>query len=146
MRVCVFVCVCVCVRACVCVCVERLCVRACRTAVRALVARRGPSVFIARRADGPRVRAALVLAIGRFACVHAGVTWTSRTSPYAPWAARWGHTTLVDAAGAIYVIGGYGSTCLMDVWASTDGGAHRSQSRALDGAPATCLLVHPRHP
>jgi hypothetical protein len=29
---------------------------------------------------------------------------------------------VVDAAGAIYVIGGFGSTYLHDVWASTDGG------------------------
>ncbi len=66
------------------------------------------------------------LAIGRFACVHAGATWTSRTTS-APWAARYFHTSVVDAAGAIYVIGGVGSTSYQDVWASTDGGAHRSQ-------------------
>jgi hypothetical protein len=31
---------------------------------------------------------------------------------------------VIDAAGAIYVIGGYGSfTSFNDVWASTDGGA-----------------------
>jgi hypothetical protein len=43
----------------------------------------------------------------------------------APWAARFGHTTVIDAvSGAIYVIGGlYGSTYLNDVWVSTDGGA-----------------------
>jgi hypothetical protein len=42
----------------------------------------------------------------------------------APWAARYGHTTVIDAAGAIYVIGGYdGTNCLNDVWVSTDGGA-----------------------
>ncbi len=47
----------------------------------------------------------------------------------APWAARFGHTTVIDAAGAIYVIGGSGSgdTVYNDVWASTDGGA-RSDS------------------
>jgi hypothetical protein len=55
------------------------------------------------------------------------VTWTSRTTG-APWAARGGHTSLVDAAGAIYVIGGYsysgrGGTGYNDVWVSTDGGA-----------------------
>ncbi len=50
----------------------------------------------------------------------AGITWTSRTTS-AEWAARYGPTSLVDAAGAIYVIGG--STHLQDVWASTDGGA-----------------------
>ncbi len=44
----------------------------------------------------------------------------------APWAARFGHTTVIDAAGAIYVIGGinvYGGTLFQDVWVSTDGGA-----------------------
>ncbi len=49
----------------------------------------------------------------------AGVTWTCRTAS-APWAARYGHTSVVDAAGAIYVIDG---NFLQDVWASTDGGA-----------------------
>ncbi len=51
----------------------------------------------------------------------AGVNWTSRTLQ-AGWAARCEHTSVVDAAGAIYVIGG-GDTTLNDVWASTDGGA-----------------------
>ncbi len=56
----------------------------------------------------------------------AGVTWTSRTAS-APWAARFGHTSVVDAAGAIYVIGGgNGSTGYQDVWASSDGGADRT--------------------
>ena len=54
----------------------------------------------------------------------AGVTWASRMT-YAPWAARFGHTSVVDAAGAIYVLGGYGggTAYLSDVWKSTDGGA-----------------------
>ncbi len=55
----------------------------------------------------------------------AGVTWTSRTAT-APWAARSEHTSVVGAAGAIYVIGGYGgttTTIYQDVWLSTDGGA-----------------------
>ncbi len=55
----------------------------------------------------------------------AGVTWTSRTTG-APWAARWMHTSVVDAAGAIYVIGGIGTGNNInynDVWKSTDGGA-----------------------
>ncbi len=60
----------------------------------------------------------------------AGVTWTSRTRD-APWAARYGHTTVIDAAGAIYVIGGFWSGnndyYLDDVWVSTDGGAHRTR-------------------
>jgi hypothetical protein len=46
----------------------------------------------------------------------------------AQWAARQSHTSVVDAAGAIYVIGGefgYGNgfTDFNDVWASADGGA-----------------------
>jgi hypothetical protein len=54
----------------------------------------------------------------------AGVTWTCRTAK-AGWAARFYHTTVVDAAGAIYVLGGMdgSSTNFDDVWASTDGGA-----------------------
>ncbi len=53
------------------------------------------------------------------------MNWTCRTAS-APWAARYGHTTVVDAAGAIYVIGGSGEPApygYSDVWASTDGGA-----------------------
>jgi hypothetical protein len=46
----------------------------------------------------------------------------------APWAARGAHTSVIDAAGAIYVIGGIigfggNSTGLNDVWISADGGA-----------------------
>ncbi len=54
----------------------------------------------------------------------AGVTWTSRTLK-AEWAARYAHTSVIDAAGAIYVIGGGGTcgTAFGDVWVSTDGGA-----------------------
>ncbi len=50
--------------------------------------------------------------------------WRCRTKT-APWAARYGHTSVIDAAGAIYVIGGSsgGGTAFNDVWASTDGGA-----------------------
>ncbi len=61
------------------------------------------------------------------------MTWTSRTAK-AEWAAREGHTTVVDAAGAIYVLGGYDGwgTRFNDVWASTDGGA---QPDSLGGGP-----------
>ncbi len=43
----------------------------------------------------------------------------------APWGGRWFHTSVVDAAGAIYVIGGSSGsfTTFNDVWVSTDGGA-----------------------
>jgi hypothetical protein len=60
----------------------------------------------------------------------AGITWTSRTAK-APWAGRRGHTSVVDAAGAIYVIGGLlgiSGIYYRDVWASTDGGV-RPDSR-----------------
>jgi hypothetical protein len=74
-------------------------------------------------------RAFCGFAIGRGSrAFAAGVTWTSRTSN-AQWAARGAHTSVIDAAGAIYVIGGEGNsysnfgTYFNDVWASTDGGA-----------------------
>ena len=59
------------------------------------------------------------------------MTWTSRTAK-AEWAERLGHTSVVDAAGAIYVIGGSsGITGIYynDVWASTDGGARAGLGR-----------------
>ncbi len=62
--------------------------------------------------------------------VAAGATWTSRTTS-APWAARSYHTSVIDAAGAIYVIGGNSGTAPhvhQDVWASTDGGADRPRA------------------
>ena len=63
----------------------------------------------------------------------AGVTWTSRTTS-APWAARDSPTTVIDAAGAIYVIGGHGSsTYYNDVWISTDGGARPASRRGTRG-------------
>jgi hypothetical protein len=53
----------------------------------------------------------------------AGVTFTNRTTG-APWGDRSGHTSVIDASGVIYVIGGTnGTTNFQDVWASTDGGA-----------------------
>jgi hypothetical protein len=61
--------------------------------------------------------------------VGAGVTWTSRTLA-AGWAVRYLHTSVIDAAGAIYVIGGsYRTTVYNDVWASTDGGARAGLRR-----------------
>ncbi len=54
----------------------------------------------------------------------AGRTFSNRTLK-AEWAGRYFHTSVVDASGAIYVIGGYdgSGTYYNDVWASTDGGA-----------------------
>ncbi len=129
-----FVSACACVRAfpsdCVFahVCVATVC--ACASRLRAPpIARRRLAVFIARPA--PRVGGrARVVAVrchrpGSRASA-AGVTWTCRTAN-AGWAARRWHTSVVDAAGAIYVIGGgYNNgtlTLFNDVYASTDGGA-----------------------
>ncbi len=91
------------------------------------MARRRRAVFIARpTAARAAAHACLRLArpAGCRARSAAGVTWTSRTAS-APWAARYGHTTVVDANGAIYVIGGSIGypTFYHDVWVSTDGGA-----------------------
>ncbi len=60
----------------------------------------------------------------------AGRTFSNRTLK-AEWAARRLHTSVVDAAGAIYVIGGYGTTGynFNDVWVSTDGGARAGLGR-----------------
>jgi hypothetical protein len=135
-RVCRCACVCACACACLLVC---LCARACtacvnertvrapRGSMRPPIARPRRAVSIARPA--PCVAAARVVAVcatGRARASAAGVTWTSRTAK-AQWAGRYGHTSVVDAAGAIYVIGGSSSggypDFLNDVWASTDGGA-----------------------
>ena len=54
----------------------------------------------------------------------AGVTWGKPTESTG-WAARYGHTSVIDKTGAIYVIGGvsYDRGHVNDVYASTDGGA-----------------------
>ena len=67
----------------------------------------------------------------------AGRTFSSRTLK-AGWAARRYHTSVVDAAGAIYVIGGYDrtdgtNTYYQDVWASTDGGARAGLATGVVG-------------
>ncbi len=60
--------------------------------------------------------------------------WRCRTAS-APWAGRSGHTTVVDAAGAIYVIGGEGNGGILfnDVWVSTDGGARPDSGMGVVG-------------
>ncbi len=120
--------VCVCVGACVwwglCVSSERVC--PCPSSVRALSWHGGDrlAVFIARPAT--RALPAICLSVSR--ALAAGAMWRCRTTT-APWAGREGHTTVIDAAGAIYVIGGsssgINSTYFNDVWVSTDGGARR---------------------
>ena len=76
-------------------------------------------------AGRPRVRGVRFGAIGfRVMCASAaGRTFANRALK-AEWAARYAHTSVVDAAGAIYVLGGESNTgYFQDVWASTDGGA-----------------------
>jgi hypothetical protein len=64
--------------------------------------------------------------------VAAGASWTPVIAN-APWDARTGHTTVINATGAIYVIGGFGDTGnFRRVWVSTDGGADRFRG-VLDG-------------
>ena len=61
----------------------------------------------------------------------AGATW-KLVIANAPWTARYGHTTVIDAAGAIYVLGGYGtftSKYNNDAWVSTNGGADRARGK-----------------
>jgi hypothetical protein len=112
-----------------CVCVASLCAPSHRTAATcgisssACAARCGRARVVAVRCHRPGSRASA-----------AGVTWTCRTAN-APWAARCGHTSVVDAAGAIYVIGG--NNCngglFNDVWASTDGGARPDSIQGVVG-------------
>jgi hypothetical protein len=54
---------------------------------------------------------------------------------------RRSHTSVIDAAGAIYVIGGYdGSTYYKDVWATTDGGADRTRAGDRGGGGTALVL------
>jgi hypothetical protein len=141
--ICVRPCVCACVRARVpvcthvrgfvrlhqiefsraCVCPTCLC--AANACARPPIARRRLAVSIARpRRASAAARAWLrsVPSAGLARASAAGVTWTSRTAS-AGWEARKYHTSVIDAAGAILVIGGYDGGNFNDVWASTDGGA-----------------------
>ncbi len=83
-------------------------------------------IYSAAAAGGrPRVLLPVRLPSVARPCV-AGATWTLVIAS-APWAARYSHTTVIDGAGAIYVIGGSGGTTnYKDVWKSTDGGADRT--------------------
>ncbi len=117
----VYVCVCVCVSVCVCVCMYmymhrfkhvRICMRLCRDRTTSCNA----TGFFARPSSA-------------LSCA-AGVTFIARTLS-APWAGRYSHTSVIDAAGAIYVLGGLGSgaTRFQDAWVSTDGGARAGLAR-----------------
>jgi hypothetical protein len=63
-----------------------------------------------------------------YARVAAGATWTLVLAS-APWAARHDPTSVIDTAGAIYVLGGFGigDTYFNDVWVGTNGGANRTR-------------------
>ena len=91
---------------------------------------RGVAGVLGRRRGRPRVRVCgCVIVLGYAHRSAAGVTWTTRTTS-AQWAARYGHTSVIDAAGAIYVLGGFnGGTTFQDVWVSTDGGARAGLRR-----------------
>ncbi len=110
---------------------------ACRTTVCACVCRAAvlpppwplwvySSARDARAATAARACLRSVRSAGCRARLGAGVTWASRTTS-AEWAGRHGHSSVIDAAGAIYVIGGVGGKdpnyiYFNDVWVSTDGG------------------------
>ncbi len=119
------------------VCSERAC--ALRRCARPPIARR-LAVSIARPAPRVGGRARVVAfgapPAGLARASAAGITWTIRTAK-AEWAARFSHTSVVDAAGAIYVIGGTiggtASTYYHDVYASTDGGARAGLGRGVGG-------------
>ena len=69
-----------------------------------------------------------------------GVTWSLVTSN-APWAARCMHTTVIDAAGTMYLIGGQSYTgYLNDVWSSANKGVNRTQ-RGTQGSTHKGTLV-----
>jgi hypothetical protein len=161
LRVCSFVCVFICVHA----CVLRACARAFVSACACDCAVPSDCIILCVRSDHVCVRLAAACAPHRTAatcgiysstraarrrprvrgCARchrpgsrasaAGVSWTRRTAN-ALWAARQGHTSVVDAAGAIYVIGGFGPTApydFNDVWVSTDGGARPDSVQGVVG-------------
>jgi hypothetical protein len=124
-RACVSVCVSVSVRACVRVCA---CARAFATGLSGHSCGTAATGGIYSSACDVRTdTCAFCVGHQSFAPVAAGATWTNRTTS-APWAARAGHTAVIDAAGAIYVIGGLGGVNFFrDVWVSTDGGADQTR-------------------
>jgi hypothetical protein len=79
-----------------------------------------------------RCTSARVCRSGRHRRCAAGVTWSLVTSD-ALWAARHMHTTVIDAAGAMYLIGGLSYEKknnsfynINDVWVSANKGANRT--------------------
>ena len=102
----------------------------------------GAATHIAARLRGPLPWHGGSAPIGRaLRVLAAGKTWTIVIAN-APWAARVGHTTVINAAGAIYVIGGYdGTNVLNDVLKSADGGAHRTLGYSGDARWLTLKVV-----
>jgi hypothetical protein len=75
----------------------------------------------------------------------AGASWTA-VKYNTPWGVRLTHTSVFDASGNIYVLGGgngFGSN-YNDVWRSTDGGEapHRRTAAPLRGACGESVRVH----
>ncbi len=66
----------------------------------------------------------------------AGATWV-RVTENAAWEARSGHTSVIDATGTIYVLGGSNGGFLNDVWRGTDGG----EARHATGAPSVMIVL-----
>ncbi len=120
-------------------CVANVCVRAAVCAPSHRTAATCGINSSARAALCGRARVVAFGAIGRaHARLGAGVTWTRRADNYMEWGSREGPTSVIDSAGAIYVIGGYG---YHDVRASTDGGARpASAPGAGRGGPLTGVL------
>ncbi len=81
------------------------------------------------------------LAETRYRTRAAGASWTLVTDN-ATWAGRYGHATVRDAAGNIYVLGGDGSgtTIYNDVWRSADQG---EAAAPLRGAAARRMRACP---
>jgi hypothetical protein len=89
---------------------------------------RNGGIYSSARMGRTETRAPLRMAPVGSRALAAGATWTLMIAS-APWGGRNSHTSVVDAAGAIYVIGGFnGGTYYNDVYASTDKGADRQYS------------------
>jgi hypothetical protein len=122
-----YVCASLCVCGCVCVSARGgVCASACLAAVLAL-----PrllcgliAVFIARHGTRgrPRVLSFRLVSSAGSRALAAGATWRLVVS--APWNAREWHTSVINAAGHLFVIGGKSTGVnLRDVYVSTDAGA-----------------------
>jgi hypothetical protein len=75
----------------------------------------------------------------------AGATW-GRVTNYALWEARAGHTTVIDAAGIMYLMGGLNdfndksfAAFFNDMWISTNKGA--ATVRPTDRCACACAYV-----